>query len=216
MSEEQTYRTYGNWRRPRETGILGATFGTSIAAIAAAALVIITGLFFGLTVSLLLALIQRGCVAVPLASAAEGQKAEFLEIAGVEQTIACRPAGPLEIEARDHAPRHALVAALAAEGHPGLVLFSSGSVYGASDEPLGEESPLRATDFYAATKVAAERLALAYEGLLGVAVLRLFVPYGPGQRARMVPAISETFPFSGRFSMPVSSASPKARARSGS
>jgi nucleoside-diphosphate-sugar epimerase len=72
-----------------------------------------------------------------------------------------------------------------------FVLFSSGSVYGASDEPLGEESPLRATDFYAATKVAAERLALAYEGLLGVAVLRLFVPYGPGQRARMVPAIAE-------------------------
>ena len=62
-----------------------------------------------------------------------------------------------------------------------FVLASSGSVYGASPAPLTETSPLAAHDFYSATKVAAERLTQAYESHLETAILRLFVPYGPGR-----------------------------------
>jgi long-chain acyl-CoA synthetase len=79
------------------------------------------------TVALLLALMARGCVAVPLASAAEGQKAAFQDLAGVEFAVACAAAGTATITPREGGPRHPLIAALAASGHPGLVLFSSGS-----------------------------------------------------------------------------------------
>ncbi|KDE10047.1 SCO6880 family protein [Rhodococcus aetherivorans] len=72
MSGEPTFHTYGNWRRPRETGLLGATFGTSIAAIAAAATVIIAGLFFGLRVSLLLAIPVIVCF-IPLVISRDGR-----------------------------------------------------------------------------------------------------------------------------------------------
>ena len=46
-------------------------------------------------------------------------------------------------------------------------------------------------DFYSATKVAAERLAQAYDQHLDIAILRLFVPYGPGQERRMLPRLVE-------------------------
>jgi UDP-glucose 4-epimerase len=72
-----------------------------------------------------------------------------------------------------------------------FVLASSGSVYGTSAEPLTEESPLAARDFYSATKVAAERLTEAYAQHLGTTILRLFVPYGPGQVRRMLPRLAE-------------------------
>lgn len=72
-----------------------------------------------------------------------------------------------------------------------FVLASSGSVYGTSATPLTEESALAARDFYSATKVAAERLANAYGDHLDIAVLRLFVPYGPGQVRRMLPRLAE-------------------------
>ena len=76
-------------------------------------------------VALFLALIEHACVAVPLASAAAGQKEEFLDIAGAEFLVDCRTdAAPTR---RGPADRHALVEQLAAAGRPGLVLFSSGS-----------------------------------------------------------------------------------------
>lgn len=72
-----------------------------------------------------------------------------------------------------------------------FVLASSGSVYGGSTHPLTEKSPLVASDYYSATKVAAERLVRAYERYLETTILRLFVPYGPGQVRRMLPRIIE-------------------------
>lgn len=72
-----------------------------------------------------------------------------------------------------------------------FVLASSGSVYGASPGPLTEESPLAARDFYSATKVAAERFTQAYDVYLETALLRLFVPYGPGQVRRMIPRLAD-------------------------
>ena len=95
--------------------------------VARGSVVAFDGDFSERTISLLLALIAHGCIAVPLASAAEGQKEEFLDLATVDFVVDCRGPGPAEIAPRDVGPKHELVAALAAQGHPGLVLFSSGS-----------------------------------------------------------------------------------------
>jgi long-chain acyl-CoA synthetase len=79
------------------------------------------------TVALLLALIARDCIAVPLASATAAEEAAFLSIARAEFLVDVRGFGGRSIVRRDAGPRHPLIEGLAAEGHPGLVLFSSGS-----------------------------------------------------------------------------------------
>ena len=71
-----------------------------------------------------------------------------------------------------------------------FVYASSASVYGFGDEPFAEDAPLAGRDFYAATKIGAEKAVGAYEGLLTTAILRLVVPYGPGQVGRMIPALA--------------------------
>jgi long-chain acyl-CoA synthetase len=78
-------------------------------------------------IALMLALIESGCVAVPLTSSVAAKKTEFMAIAGVEALI--------ELDARDEtrltrfespAP-HEILQRLRDRGHPGLILFSSGS-----------------------------------------------------------------------------------------
>src|SRR5260370_33226457 len=79
------------------------------------------------SIALMLALIESGRIAVPLASAVAAKKAEFMAIAGVEVL--------LELDARDEArltrferpPAHEILQRLRERGHPGLILFSSGS-----------------------------------------------------------------------------------------
>jgi nucleoside-diphosphate-sugar epimerase len=70
-----------------------------------------------------------------------------------------------------------------------FVLASSGSVYNKSLAPLSESSPRGPTDFYAFTKNASEDLLRCYEQFFGLSLLRLFAPYGPGQRNRLIPTI---------------------------
>src|SRR5207237_1012147 len=41
----------------------------------------------------------------------------------------------------------------------------------------------------AATKIAAERVVLAYAPYFGTTILRLFAPYGPRQTGRLVPGL---------------------------
>ncbi len=62
-----------------------------------------------------------------------------------------------------------------------LVIFSTINVYGSSrpDEYLDEDSPLRSTSYYSATKIEAEQIALA---TLPTVVLRLSAVYGPGMK----------------------------------
>lgn len=64
-----------------------------------------------------------------------------------------------------------------------FVNLSSGAVYG--DQPGGqtEETPLKATDLYGATKIANEVLALQYGSTYGMDVrnARLYFVYGPGK-----------------------------------
>ncbi len=66
---------------------------------------------------------------------------------------------------------------------------SSASVYGFGERPFSENDPLRGDDFYATTKIGGEALVRAYRDFLLTAVLRLVVPYGPGQQGRMIPGL---------------------------
>src|SRR3954451_12340643 len=68
-----------------------------------------------------------------------------------------------------------------------FVFTSSGSVYGGGDRPWREDDATGGRDFYAATKIAAERTVLAYAPSFRTTILRLFAPYGPGQSGRLVP-----------------------------
>lgn len=70
-----------------------------------------------------------------------------------------------------------------------VVVTSTSEVYGTAREvPMPEDHPLSAQSPYAASKIAADQLALSYHRSFGlpVAVLRPFNTYGPGQSARAV------------------------------
>ncbi len=82
--------------------------------------------FSPLGVALFLALVEHGCVLVPLTSAVEAQKSEFLDIAEVEVRFLQTALG-IEMQPTGRNVTHAHYASLRSRGHPGLVLFSSGS-----------------------------------------------------------------------------------------
>ncbi len=70
-----------------------------------------------------------------------------------------------------------------------VVQTSTSEVYGtARQTPIDEEHPLQAQSPYAASKIAADQLALSYRRSFGlpVAVIRPFNTYGPRQSARAV------------------------------
>lgn len=70
-----------------------------------------------------------------------------------------------------------------------FVYASSASVYGLGDRPWREDDAALATDFYSATKIAAEHFVGAYASFFGTTVLRFVAPYGPGQRNRLIPRL---------------------------
>ncbi len=92
-------------------------------------------------VALLLALMEAGAIIVPLTSSVEEKKPEFREIAEVEWRIEVDEADELRIAATGTAARHELLAKLKRLGHPGLVLFSSGST-GRSKAALHDIVPM--------------------------------------------------------------------------
>jgi UDP-glucose 4-epimerase len=70
-----------------------------------------------------------------------------------------------------------------------FILASTGSVYPPGTTPARERDPIDLNGprhFYVAAKLSAELLLDAYAALMKVIVLRLFVPYGPGQAAEML------------------------------
>jgi nucleoside-diphosphate-sugar epimerase len=67
-----------------------------------------------------------------------------------------------------------------------FVYASTGSVYAPGPAALLEDDPTPAEGFYASSKLAAERLALSYKGLLGITALRFFFIYGRGQKRDML------------------------------
>jgi len=78
-------------------------------------------------VALFLALAERGCVFVPLTSSVAAKKAEFLEIGEVEIVFSIDDRDEVRLIRLGGGAGHPLYAALRERGHPGLVLFSSGS-----------------------------------------------------------------------------------------
>jgi nucleoside-diphosphate-sugar epimerase len=70
-----------------------------------------------------------------------------------------------------------------------FILASTASVYSAGNGPCREGTELRPADFYAATKLTAETLLPPYARYFRACVLRLFTPYGPGQRNRLIPRL---------------------------
>jgi len=66
-------------------------------------------------------------------------------------------------------------------------LASSGGVYEPFEGTLSETVPLVPTSYLGASKLAAEVISRPYAGLFNTSILRLFFPFGPGQRDRLVP-----------------------------
>jgi nucleoside-diphosphate-sugar epimerase len=85
----------------------------------------------------------------------------------------------------------ALLKAAVRYGALQFLLASSGSVYGVSDEALDEDCPMKPSDEYSLSKARAEQMAEEFRDQLDVSVLRLFVPYGPGQTRRMIPTLAD-------------------------
>lgn len=76
-----------------------------------------------------------------------------------------------------------------------FVLFSSGGVYGYAKDHLWQEmEPTRPIGFYGHTKLIAENVARAYHEIHGipVTVIRLFFPYGQGQKRGIFRLISDS------------------------
>ena len=68
-----------------------------------------------------------------------------------------------------------------------FILASSGAVYEPYTGPLCEAAALAPHGFLGSTKLAAEVIARPYANTFKLSVLRLFFPYGPGQRDRLIP-----------------------------
>jgi acyl-coenzyme A synthetase/AMP-(fatty) acid ligase len=78
-------------------------------------------------VALLLALIENGCIVVPIASSIESRKSEFREIAEAEWQIRVSRDNSIHLTATGQRATHPLLLELKRRGHPGLILFSSGT-----------------------------------------------------------------------------------------
>lgn len=78
-------------------------------------------------IALMLALIERSCVIVPLTASVQAKKPEFREIAEVETLIEVSATDEVRMSGTGICPAHPLLQRLKTAGHPGLILFSSGS-----------------------------------------------------------------------------------------
>jgi len=91
--------------------------------------------------ALLLALIDHDAVIVPLTSSVEEKKPEFRAIAEVERTIGIDAGDRVHFGPAGGSAQHELIQRLKRGGHPGLVLFSSGST-GKSKAALHDIVPM--------------------------------------------------------------------------
>jgi len=79
------------------------------------------------SVALLLALVERGCIIVPLTDSVEVKKPEFRQIAEVEVRIAIGSDDRARVLETSEVATNALLRKLKTDQRPGLILFSSGS-----------------------------------------------------------------------------------------
>ena len=78
-------------------------------------------------IALFLALIDHGCILVPLTSSVAAKKEEFIEIAQVEAVFVIDAEDKVQFQGLDTSASHDYYNHLRTIEHPGLVLFSSGS-----------------------------------------------------------------------------------------
>jgi acyl-coenzyme A synthetase/AMP-(fatty) acid ligase len=78
-------------------------------------------------VALLLALLEKGCIIVPLTASIEAKKPEFREIAQIEVIIGIGENDQAKIQKTGFQVNHELLLKLKTDNRPGLILFSSGS-----------------------------------------------------------------------------------------
>ncbi|HEY4308528.1 MAG TPA: fatty acid--CoA ligase family protein [Pirellulales bacterium] len=95
--------------------------------IPAGAVVAIEADFSPNAVALFLALLERGTILVPLTSSLAAQRAELLDTAEVEWIVNIDSHDQATATKRETAAQHEYYQRLRTLGHPGLVLFSSGS-----------------------------------------------------------------------------------------
>jgi len=79
------------------------------------------------SVALFLALLEHNCILVPLTESVEANKPEFIEIAQGEVLISIDDEDQQSIRQLEYTPDHEILLDLKDRGHPGLILFSSGS-----------------------------------------------------------------------------------------
>src|SRR5438093_5577845 len=92
-------------------------------------------------IALLLALVNEGAIIVPLTPSVEAKKPEFRKIAQVEATISISGDDRAQLVNTGVEATHELIAGVRSAGHPGLVLFSSGST-GTSKAAIHDFVPL--------------------------------------------------------------------------
>lgn len=91
------------------------------------AIAAIQGDFSPNAIALFLALIQRNCLIIPLTSTVAGKRAEFMEIAKPQVILELASDDSVSLSRGNYGEPHELMTQLRQKGHPGLVLFSSGS-----------------------------------------------------------------------------------------
>ena len=96
-------------------------------AIPAGAVVIVEAEYSPTAIALLLALVSRGVIVVPISSAARAKRQEFISIAQGEWSIVLSADDEFTCTSLGRTASHPLYSKLRASGHPGLVVFSSGS-----------------------------------------------------------------------------------------
>jgi len=106
--------------------VAGAGAALADAGVAPGAVVTLEADFSLRSIPMLLALIERGCVAVPIAPPSAVHADALVEIAEAEWRIRERE-GALDVARTGTAAGHGLYGRLREPGHPGLVLFTSGS-----------------------------------------------------------------------------------------
>jgi acyl-coenzyme A synthetase/AMP-(fatty) acid ligase len=79
------------------------------------------------SIALMLALIEGGCIVVPLTSSVAANKTEFMDVAKVEALVEFDRLDEPRLTRFEASETHEMVRQLRNRQHPGLILFSSGS-----------------------------------------------------------------------------------------
>ena len=109
--------------------------------LASGTVVILEADFSPNSVALFVALAAHGCIVVPLTSSVQSKKPEFVRIAEGEISLLVDERDEVKLRRLGRAATHSLYQRLREAGHPGLVLFSSGST-GESKAALHDLVPL--------------------------------------------------------------------------